>query len=146
MELKHYHELRLTDALLDYNGGFDKRITPMLPTPVIAAVLAPLVLWRVYSRIKRLRSRQRSHIGRHPIARAFFPLIRAMPGLAALGRPVAFGGLAAGLALGLVPGSIALRKTVFGQAGDGLLAGYYTTYANGLLRWRKREAINGYRR
>ena len=47
----------------------------MLPTPVVAAVLAPLVLWRIYSRIKRLTTRQRSKTWRHRTTLVFFPLL-----------------------------------------------------------------------
>ena len=50
----------------------------MLPTPVVAAVLVPLVLWRVYSRIKRLTTRQRSKVWRHRTTLVFFPLLILM--------------------------------------------------------------------
>jgi uncharacterized membrane protein len=163
----------------------------MLPTPVVAAVLAPLVLWRVYSRIKRLTTRQRSKVWRHRTTLVFFPLLVLM--LAALGlqsAPIALAGLAAGLPLGLVLGRFATSRTKFEQAGGeyyftphapvgmlvallfigrmgyrayeyyalgsfahrefvtspltlfifGILAGYYMTFAAGLLAWRKRTA------
>jgi hypothetical protein len=179
------------DARLDYNGGFDIKEIAMLPTPVVAAVVAPLVLWRVYSRIKRLTTRQRSKVWRHRTTLVFFPLLVLL--LAALSlrtSPIALAGLAAGLPLGLVLARMANSRTKFEQAGDeyyftphapigmlvallfigrmgyrayeyyalgslahpefvtspltlfifGILAGYYMTFAAGLLAWRRRAA------
>jgi hypothetical protein len=163
----------------------------MLPTPVVAAVLAPLVLWRVYSRIKRLTTRQRSKVWRHRTTLVFFPLLILL--LAALSlqtSQIALLGLGAGLPLGVVLGRFASGRTKFEKAGDeyyftphapvgmlvallfigrmgyrayeyyalgsfahhefvtspltlfifGILAGYYMTFAAGLLAWRKRTA------
>lgn len=168
----------------------------MLPTPVVAAVLAPLVLWRMVSRIQRLTTRQRSRTWRHRTTLVFFPLLLALLTAGALAAPMALAALAAGLALGIPLGMLALSKTVFervraepcdqfwftphapigmavallfiGRMGYrayefyahgaftqhdfvrspltllifGILAGYYMTYAVGLLRWRKRTANN----
>jgi len=163
----------------------------MPPTPVVAAVLVPLVLWRMHSRIKRLTSRQLSKTWRHRTSLVFFPLL--VLGLAAAclqTGPIALAGLAAGLPLGVVLGRIAIGKTRFEQHGDafyftphapigmlvallfigrmgwrayeyyelgsfqhhefvtspltlfifGILAGYYMTFAHGLLAWRQRTA------
>jgi hypothetical protein len=164
----------------------------MLPTPVVAAVVAPLVLWRVYSRIRRLTTRQRSKTWRHRTTLVFFPLLLLM--LAALSlqtAPVALAGMGAGLAVGVILGRIGAKGTKFEQVGDdyyftphapigmlvavlfigrmgyrayeyyalgsiahhefvtspltlcifGVLAGYYMTFAAGLLAWRKRAAV-----
>lgn len=188
---KHYHAGQFADARLDYNGGFDPKESVMLSTPVVAAVLAPLVLWRMYSRIKRLTSRQRSKVWRHRTTLVFFPLLILL--LAALSlqtMPVALAALAAGLPLGLLLGRFASARTQFEQVGGefyftphapvgmlvallfigrmgyrayeyyalgslahhefvtspltlfifGILAGYYMTFAAGLLAWRKRTA------
>jgi hypothetical protein len=163
----------------------------MLPTPVVAAVVAPLVLWRVYSRIRRLTTRQRSKTWRHRTTLVFFPLLLLM--LAALSlrtAPIALAGMGAGLAVGVILGRIGARGTKFEQVGGdyyftphapigmlvaalfigrmgyrayeyyalgsiahhefvtspltlcifGVLAGYYMTFAAGLLAWRKRAA------
>jgi hypothetical protein len=165
---------------------------PMLPTPVVAVVLAPLVLWRLYSRIKRLTTRQRSRTWRHRTTLVFFPLLVLLLAVGTMGAPAALGALAAGIALGVPLGLAATSKTLFEQAGDefyftphapigfavaslficrmgyrawefyaqgsavqhdlvrspltllvfGILAGYYMTYAIGLLRWRQRTAAN----
>jgi hypothetical protein len=164
----------------------------MLPTPVVAAVLAPFVLWRVYSRIKRLTTRQRSKVWRHRTTLVFFPLLVLVLAVLSLQTaPIALAGLGAGLPLGLVLARIATSRTKFEQVGGeyyftpdapigmlvallflgrmayrayqlveahgqlahhefvtspltlfifGILAGYYMTFAVGLLAWRKRTA------
>ncbi|ALK95570.1 hypothetical protein AB595_18985 [Massilia sp. WF1] len=163
----------------------------MLPTPVVAAVLVPLVLWRVYSRIKRLTTRQRSKVWRHRTTLVFFPLlVLVLAGVSLKTGPMALAALGAGLPLGLVLARIATGRTKFEQVGDeyyftphapigmlvallflgrmgyrayeyyalgsfahhefvsspltlfifGILAGYYMTFAAGLLAWRRRTA------
>jgi len=164
----------------------------MLPTPVVAAVLVPLVLWRVYSRIKRLTTRQRSKVWRHRTTLVFFPLlVLVLAGVSLKTGPMALAALGAGLPLGLVLARIATSRTKFEQVGDeyyftpnapigmlvaalflgrmgyrayqvleahgqiahhefvsspltlfifGILAGYYMTFAAGLLAWRRRTA------
>jgi hypothetical protein len=163
----------------------------MLPTPVVAAVLVPLVLWRMYSRVKRLTTRQRSKVWRHRTTLVFFPLLLLLLAVLSLQTaPIALAGLAAGLPLGLVLARVATSRTKFEQAGDeyyftpfapigmlvallfmgrmayrayeyyalgsfahhefvtspltlfifGILAGYYMTFAAGLLAWRRRAA------
>jgi hypothetical protein len=162
----------------------------MLPTPVVAAVIAPLVLWRMYSRIKRLTTRQRSKVWRHRTTLVFFPLLVLLLVVLSLQTPIALTALAVGLPLGLVLARLATSRTKFEQVGDeyyftphapigmlvallfmgrmgyrayeyyalgsfahhefvtspltlfifGILAGYYMTFAFGLLAWRKRAA------
>lgn len=184
--------MRIADARLVYNGGFDTEETFMLPTPVVAAVVAPLVLWRVYSRIRRLTTRQRSKTWRHRTTLVFFPLLILLLAAASLQTaPLALLGIAGGLPLGALLGRFAGARTRFEQVGDdyyftphapvgmlvallfigrmgyrayeyyalgsfahhefvtspltlfifGILAGYYMTFAAGLLAWRKRTAI-----
>ncbi|MDB5907933.1 MAG: hypothetical protein JWP34_2047 [Massilia sp.] len=159
----------------------------MTPTPIVAAVLAPFVLWRVYARIRRLMVRQRSQPWRHWAGVILFPFLMAALGIAALAQPMSLAGMAAGVAVGVGLGLLALRKTVYERVGAefyytpnahigilvsmlfigrllyrgyefyvmktaqpqdfasspltllvfGVLAGYYASYAAGLLRWRK---------
>jgi hypothetical protein len=159
----------------------------MTPTPIVAAVLVPFVMWRVYQRVRRLMVRQRSQPWRHWIGVVLFPIIVALLGSAALAHPLALAGLAAGVAGGAALGLVALRTTAYERVGAdffytpnahigllvsmlfigrllyrgyefyvlqtaqpqdfagspltllvfGVLAGYYTAYAAGLLRWRK---------
>ncbi|WP_296952130.1 hypothetical protein [uncultured Massilia sp.] len=99
----------------------------MLTTPMVAAVLVPLVLWRMYSRIRRLTSRQRSKTWRHRTTLVFFPLLVLALGTFALGtHPIALAGLAAGLPVGIVLGHVAIGKTRFEQVGDTF---YFTPHA-----------------
>lgn len=158
----------------------------MTSTPLVAAVLIPLVMWRVYQRIKRLMVRQHSQAWRHWISAILFPVLLVVLGVTALAHPQALAGMAAGVAAGVALGVVGLRKTKYEHIGSeffytpnahmgvlvsmlflgrllyrgyefyalgtaqpqdfassaltlavfGILAGYYTTYAAGLLRWR----------
>jgi hypothetical protein len=145
----------------------------------------------MYSRIKRLTTRQRSKTWRHRTTLVFFPLLLLiLTAFSIKTNPFALAGLAAGLPVGAVLGRIAIGKTRFEQIGAdffftphapiglavavlfmarmawrgyeffvlgslahhefvsspltlaifGVLAGYYMSYAFGLLSWRKRTA------
>jgi hypothetical protein len=98
----------------------------MLSAPVVAAVLAPLVAWRVYSRIKRLTTRQHSRTWRHRTTLVFFPLLLALVLLGAAGNPVALAALGAGGVAGVGLGTLAISRTVFEQA-DGMF--WFTPHA-----------------
>ncbi|MDB5919128.1 MAG: hypothetical protein JWR40_3362 [Massilia sp.] len=162
----------------------------MTSTPIVAAVLVPFVMWRVYQRVKRLMVRQRSQPWRHWISVVLFPALLALMAVLSLAHPPAhtqaLAGMAAGVVAGAALGVLGLRKTRFEQVGNeffytpnahigvlvsllfvgrllyrgyefyvlgtaqpqdfasspltllvfGVLAGYYTTYAAGILRWR----------
>jgi TM2 domain-containing membrane protein YozV len=162
----------------------------MTPSPIVAAVLVPFVLWRVYQRVKRLMVRQRSQPWRHWVAAILFPVLIFVLALGALAHPPALAGMAAGIAAGAALGVLGLRKTIYERIGGaffytpnahigilvsmlfigrllyrgyefymlgaaqqsdfasspltltvfGVLAGYYTMYAAGLLRWRRTES------
>jgi hypothetical protein len=64
--------------------------------------LIPLIAWRLYSRVRRLIGRQRSHAWRHWAAVVLFPLLAAMLALAAARSPPALGVLVGGLVAGAV--------------------------------------------
>ncbi|MDB5935966.1 MAG: hypothetical protein JWQ01_3310 [Massilia sp.] len=158
----------------------------MTSTPLVAAVLVPLVMWRVYQRVKRLMVRQRSQPWRHWISVVLFPALLVLMLTLSLAHPQALAGMAAGIAAGAALGVLGLRKTRYEHIGSeffytpnahigvlvsllfvgrllyrgyefyvlgtaqpqdfasspltllvfGVLAGYYTTYAAGILRWR----------
>ena len=118
----------------------------MVPTPVVAAVLAPLVLWRVYQRIRRLTVRQQSHLWRHRIALCVFPPIILLMLVGASGSVLALAGLIAGIVGGSLLGLAALEKTNFERVGDDY---YFTPFAPigivvsilflGRLAWRAVE-------
>ena len=157
----------------------------VIPQPVIAAVLIPFVMWRVYQRIKRLMVRQHSQAWRHWVGVVIFPVLLVLLGSMALAHPLSLAGMAGGVAVGVVLGTIGLRRTVYERIGAdfyytpsahigvlvsmlfigrllyrgyefyfagsahpadfgsspstllvfGILAGYYTRYAAGILRW-----------
>lgn len=162
----------------------------VIPQPVVAAVIIPFVLWRVYQRIKRLMVRQHSQAWRHWVGVVLFPLLVLVLGGVALAHPLALAGLAGGVAIGVALGLIGLRRTVYERIGAdffytpsahigilvsllflgrllyrgyefyvagvarpddiasspltllvfGILAGYYASYAAGILRWRRNAA------
>jgi hypothetical protein len=161
-------------------------------------VIIPLIVWRMYSRVRR-------NIGRQPLSKirpnitiGLFPLLVVLLGWSALRRPelaaALLAALAGGIAGGVVLGYYGLRHTKFEVTPQGLfytpnahigialsllfvgrviyrmvflysqnpyaaqspqdfsaspltlgifglLAGYYGTYAIGLVRWRK--AVSG---
>lgn len=126
----------------------------MLTTPMFAAVLVPFVLWRMFSRVKRLTTRQRSKTWRHTTSLVFFPLLVLLLAFVSLRTGwLGIAALAAGLPIGAVLGSIAIGKTRFEQTeGDY----YFTPYAPiglavaalfmGRMAWRGYEfyALGGF--
>ena len=166
----------------------------MTTSTMIMLVVVPLVVWRMYSRIRRLIGRQKSKAWRHWCAAILFPLLVTLLGLAAMMSPIALATLAVGLAVGVGLAIWGLRLTKFertdagyfytpnGHIGIalsllfvariafrllqlasltsaeaqlatqdfgrspltlavvGMMAGYYTWYAIGLLRWRAAAA------
>ncbi|MBI3716864.1 MAG: hypothetical protein HY255_12800 [Betaproteobacteria bacterium] len=162
----------------------------MTPTTVAIMIAVPLIALRLYFRVRRLIGRQRSRLWRHWTAAILFPLLLCLFGLSAMASPLALGGLALGIAVGIGLAIWGLRLTVFektdaghfytpnahigialslllvGRIGYrfyqlsmlgvtdpqmgwqhigrspattiifGMLAGYYTWYAIGILRWR----------
>jgi hypothetical protein len=116
--------LRLTPACITM---FDSmKGIRMLPTPVVAALVAPLVMWRVYHRVRRLTVRQQSHIWRHRISLFVFPPLLLWMLVAGSGSALALAGLIAGVMGGSLLGVAGLNKTVFERTGDEF---YYTPFA-----------------
>lgn len=167
---------------------------PPVTTLTTFAVLAPLVLWRLYARFRRMVGRQRFSAGRLGFTLAIFPLIIALLCVsAATTHPERLALLAAGIVLGVFLGRFGIARTKFEVTTEGLfytpnahigialtllfvarlgfrfvelattdfthaqpgmdafarspwtlsifgiLAGYYVTYAIGVLRWRRSE-------
>jgi ABC-type nitrate/sulfonate/bicarbonate transport system permease component len=120
-----------------------------LPNAAVAVVLVPLVLWRVYSRIKRLTTRQRSRVWRHRTTLVFFPLLLLMFCATAIQtNPVALLALAVGLPVGVLLGRISIGKAHLEQVGDEF---YFTPHAPigmavavlflGRMAWRGYQVI-----
>lgn len=163
------------------------------PTIALAAAAA-FVLWRVYSRVRRLVGRQRSRLWRHRSSVLFFPMLLGLLALGSLGQPKSLTALAAGVLLGSSMAAIGLRRSRFEVSDEGpfftpcapigiglsalfiarlvyhgleiaqsrpagngglhdlsatpmtllvfgTLASYYSGYAIGLLRWRRRVVL-----
>lgn len=98
----------------------------MTQTNIVMLVMAPLIMWRVYKRVQRLTLRQKSRIWRHWVGAVAFPLVLAGFALTLLGNPPALAAIGGGVALGVVLGLVALRRTGFESAGG---EHFYTPYA-----------------
>src|SRR4051812_44895910 len=85
----------------------------MTSAQLVPALVIPLVIWRVYRRV-------RGSIGRQPLQPkqlkfrvGFFVLVSVLIGWGALRFPTALAGLGGGTALGVALGIVALRLTKF---------------------------------
>ena len=165
---------------------------PFNPSLVVPVGIGVLILWRTYSRIRRMVGRQRlSKVRPWITVCVFLPLVLLLA-FSSIARPQSLLGIGGGLVVGIGLGVYSLRKTRFentpqglfytpsahvgiavsllfvgrllyrliqmyaisgapAPGGDpslqyattpltmlifGVLAGYYVTYAIGLLRWR----------
>jgi len=168
---------------------------PLSPNLLVPVGFGALILWRTYSRIRRMVGRQHLSRVRPWITVTIFPLLFALLASLSLAKPMSLLALAGGAAIGIGLGIYGLRVTrfeitpqglfytpsahvgialsllfvgrilyrlvmIYGQPGApvepqanyattpltmlifGTLAGYYVTYAIGLLRWR-RECSKG---
>jgi hypothetical protein len=88
--------------------------------------LVPLVLWRIYARVRRNIGRQRSRAWRHWFGVVFFPLLAMMLALTAITRPLAEAALAGGLVGGALLAGVALRLTKYERTEQGF---FYTPNA-----------------
>jgi hypothetical protein len=165
------------------------------PSLLISVGIGALILWRVYSRIRRLVGRQTLSNVRPWVTVVVFPVLLALLLLGSMVHPVNALALMVGAGCGIALGVYGLRLTKFEQTEQGLfytpsahlgialsllflgrlayravqvyllvgqasalgpsdftrspltlvifgtLAGYYVTYAIGLLRWRHRTAL-----
>ena len=102
------------------------RINLMTNTNLVIMALAPLLMYRIYNRVKRLTERQQSKTCRHWCAVTLFPLLVAMLGVLVIAKPLALAALGAGLAVGALLGVVALRRTGFERVGSDY---FYTPYA-----------------
>ena len=96
-------------------------------TTIVWLVLVPLLLWRLYSRIRRMVGRQRLSKWRARVTLIVFPLLVLMLSLAALTHPERLAVLALALAAGGALSVDGIRGTRF-QAEPGML--YYTPNAH----------------
>jgi hypothetical protein len=159
---------------------------------VVPIGIGALILWRFYSRVRRMVGRQQLSTVRPWITVCVFPVLTVLLVIASIAQPLSPLALAAGLVVGVCLGVYGLRKTrfentpqglfytpnahlgvalsllllgriiyrliqVYGASGSpagpqinsattpltlmifGTLAGYYVTYAVGLLRWKSSQ-------
>ncbi|MEQ1519198.1 MAG: hypothetical protein ABL931_22195, partial [Usitatibacteraceae bacterium] len=89
--------------------------------------LGLFIVWRLYSRIRRLIGRQRSRAFRHWAAAIFFPLLVVLVAVGAMRSPLAEGALLAGVACGVALAVWGLRLTKFEKTDLGF---FYTPNAH----------------
>ncbi len=94
------------------------------PSPVLYLVI-PLILWRIYARIRRNIGRQKSRAWRHWAGVIFFPLLVLMLAAGSMARPLAEGALAAGVAGGVALAFYGVKLTRFEVNPNGY---YYTPH------------------
>ena len=101
--------------------------TGLSPGTITLLILIPLIIWRVYSRIRRMVGRQRLSKIRPWITLTIFPLIILMLALAAFRHPERLALLAVGLAVGVALSIYGLRRTKFEVTPQGY---FYTPNAH----------------
>jgi hypothetical protein len=92
-------------------------------TTLALLVLTPLLVWRVYSRLKGMMQRQRSIVSRHWTGLGVFMAMVLVPGSELMARPMSLAWLAVGTAAGIAYGVWGLRLTRFEDTDQG----YYFT-------------------
>jgi hypothetical protein len=95
------------------------------PTIVLLA-LSPLIVWRIYSRVRRMVGRQRLSRIRPWLPVCLFPLLVLLLAFASLQHPLALASLAGGLVIGSLLAVYGLRLTRFERTAQGL---FYTPNA-----------------
>jgi hypothetical protein len=166
---------------------------PFNPSLVVPISVGALILWRFYSRVRRMVGRQRLSKVRPWITVGVFPVLTVLLAAPSITQPMSPLALAAGVAVGICLGVYGLRVTrfentpqglfytpsahvgialslllmgriiyrlvqLYGSSGSlagpqinyattpltlvifGTLAGYYVTYAVGLLRWQRESS------
>ena len=97
------------------------------PSTITLLVLAPLLIWRIYSRIRRMVGSQRLSRVRLWITLVIFPTLVLLLGYAAHENAKLLSWLAGGLAFGSFLAVYGLRQTRFEQTPQGL---FYTPHAH----------------
>lgn len=92
-------------------------------TTVALLVLIPLLVWRIYSRLKRMLARQKSQLWRHWAAALLFPALLASLAVSAASDVLNVSCLAAGAIAGGWLSILGIRRTRFESQRDG----YYFT-------------------
>jgi hypothetical protein len=88
-------------------------------TTLALIVLAPLLVWRIYSRLKGQMARQRSIMSRHYTGVLVFFAMVAVPASDLATRPLSMAALAGGALAGIAIGVFGLRHTRFESTSEG---------------------------
>jgi hypothetical protein len=88
-------------------------------TTLALIALVPLLIWRLYSRIKNQMTRQRSIVSRHYTGLIVFAGMVLVPGTELGDRPFQLALLAAGAIAGIALGTYGLRRTRFEDTPEG---------------------------
>jgi hypothetical protein len=90
-------------------------------------VLAPLIVWRMYSRIRRNIGRQ--HLGkwRPWVTLTIFPVIAILISTGAVAHPARLAAIVGGIVAGIVLGAFGTRHTKFENTPEGI---FYTPHAH----------------
>jgi hypothetical protein len=101
--------------------------TPVNPSLFVPVGIGALILWRFYSRVRRMVGRQRLSNVRPWITVGLFPLITVLLAIASGMQPMPLLALAGGAAVGTSLGVYGLRMTQFEKTAEGL---FYTPSAH----------------
>ena len=88
-------------------------------TTLALIALVPLLVWRIYSRIKNQMTRQRSIVSRHYTGLLVFAALVLVPGTQLGDRPFQLAALAAGSLAGIALGAYGLARTNFEDNPEG---------------------------
>lgn len=92
-------------------------------TTLALIFLVPLLVWRVYQRLKKQMVRQRSIMSRHYTGLLVFGAMLLVPATELAGRPLSLAALAGGALGGIALGYYGLSRTRFEDTSEG----YYFT-------------------
>ncbi|QJD99540.1 hypothetical protein HH212_05475 [Massilia forsythiae] len=95
----------------------------MTVTTLALIVLVPVLVWRIYSRLKTQMQRQRSIMSRHYTGLLVFGAMVLVPAASLAGQAYALVALAGGAVFGILLGVYGLRRTRFSDTDEG----YYFT-------------------
>lgn len=92
-------------------------------TTLALILLIPILVWRIYQRLKTQMTRQRSIMSRHYTGLLVFGAMLLVPAAGMADRPLSLAALALGAVAGIALGIYGLRRTRFEETDEG----YYFT-------------------
>ena len=88
-------------------------------TTLALIALVPVLVWRIYQRLKSQMTRQRSIMSRHYTGLLVFAAMILVPAASLGDRPYALLALAGGALFGIILGMLGLRRTRFEDTSEG---------------------------